>query len=973
MVLRFLQFIIFILVISPFVILAQSGKIVGKITDLETGEELIGANILVEGTNLGAASDVNGDFIILNVPPGTFTIVSKYIGYREVKTENIRVSVNLTTEVNFQMPSETYQIDIVVVVAPKPLINKNTTSQVNIVNQEDLKNLPIRTVNAIVGTQTGVVTKGTDIYIRGSRSDGVAFYVDGVLVNDPVFGGSKTSMINNAIEEIQVQAGGYPAEFGGANGGIISTTTRSGSENYTFGFEGITDNFANAGEDFLGGHSYGYSEYTFTASGPVIPNYKDLKFFFAGNNLYQRSQAKYYREYNFQNLIDPINPSFFDFDGNNSFTEGVETHDVFSINYPAGTLLNNGSNTYQLQGNVTWSSNPFSVKLSANHRWNENRQGMGWTNINRVNSAGLNQNYTFTGNIKVTHVVNTNAFYDVILNYFNDYAVQMDPIFQHDITLYGDSLANAQYGRTLLQDGDFVPPIKAYGLSFERFDRPFNGYTKTKYQSFGGKLNFLYQLGKIHEIKTGGEYTYYTVRRYDMPNTVSIANNILSIADGDQRGVYDRLDNYGYDIYGNAVDTGSIGPKHPVFAAFYVQDKMEFSDLVLNLGFRLDYIETDSKTFPNPHNVEFDADGIIDQEKLVDVDPIFQVSPRLGFSFPVTEQTVFHAQYGKFIQQSQLRNIFLGFNRSSDIIKGGFAELNPVGYGIRPERTTQYEIGFKQQLGQNFAFDITGFYKDIKDQVQIRPIFAESGASHVQYYALVNGDFSTVKGIELKLDLRRTDRISASIDYTFSDAQGTGSTPNEAGRAIWQSPTATPFYPVQISPLSFNQTHRGALNVDYRFAADDGPEILGSKVLSNLGLNLLFTFNSGFNYTRFEGFGNARVPLEAVNSSTTPWNFQLDARFDKSFALGPLNLNVYLWVINLLDIKNIVDVFGTSGDAVDDGFLATPEGQAGYNNFLINGGLEAAETYKQLYLASIYDADNFGTPRQIRLGVRLDY
>lgn len=966
---KFLQFILLLIVSTPILIFSQTGKIVGKVTDLETGDALIGANVLVNGTNLGAATDVNGDYVILNTPPGTYTIVARYIGYREVRMENIRISVNLTTEVLFQLPSETYQTETVVVVAPKPLINKNTTNQTSIVNQEDIKNLPIRGVNAIVGTQAGVVTQGGNIYIRGSRSDGVAFYVDGVLVNNPVVGGSTTGMINNAIEEIQVQAGGYSAEFGGANGGIISTTSRAGSENYNFGFEAITDNFANAGEEFLGGYAYGYSEYTFTAGGPVLPNFKDLKFFIAGNNIYQRSPATYRREYNFQNLVDPDAPSL---DPLLSTTENPYP-DTFSVFYPNGTVLNNGSNTYQLQGNLTWNLNPFSIKINANHRWNENRGGVGWTTVNRVNSASLNQNYTFTGGAKITHVISPVAFYDVILNYFNDYAVTMDPIFQHDITLYGDSLANADYGRTLRRDGEFATTLRAYGFGFERYDRPFNGYTKTKYQSFGGKLNFLYQVGKIHEIKTGGEYTYYTIRRYDMPNTISIADNIKSIADGDIGGAYDRLDNYGYDTFGNELNDGIQGPKHPVFSAFYIQDKMEFTDLVLNIGFRLDYINTDSKTFENPHDVQFNSEGIIDSASLVDVDPILQVSPRLGFSFPVTDQTVFHAQYGKFIQQSQLRNIYLGFNRSSDIIKGGFAELNPVGYGIRPERTTQYEIGFKQQLGSNFAFDITGFYKDIKDQVQIRSIFADPGASHVQYYALVNGDFTTVKGIEMKLDLRRTERISASIDYTYSDAQGTGSTPNEAGRAIWQSPTSTPFFPQQITPLTFNQTHRGSINLDYRFVDEDGPEVLGSKILSNFGFNLLFSFNSGFNYTRFEGFANARVPLESLNSSVTPWNFQLDAKFDKSFSLGPLNLNVYIWVINLLDIQNIVGVFGTSGDPIDDGWLASPEGSARYQGYLLNHGQEAADTYKALYLASIYNSGNFGTPRQIRLGLRLDY
>lgn len=961
---RILQFIFLLVLCTPLFIFAQTGKIVGKVTDAQSGEVLIGANVIVQGTNLGAATDINGEYLILNVPPGSYTIIARYIGYREMRYENIKVSVNLTTETNFQLPSETYQTETVVVVAPKPLINKNTTNQTSIIRAEDLENLPVRGINAIVSTQAGVVSQGGNLYIRGSRSDAVAFYVDGVLVNNPVTGGSQTGIINNAIEEIQVQAGGYSSEFGGANGGIISSTSRSGAEDYKFNFEGITNNFAKAGEKFLGGYSCGYSEYVITASGPVIPGFKDLKFFFAGNNIYHRNMAAYGREYNFKGLTDPLTPS------RNPFTNLADTFDVF---IPAGTVLNNGSNTYQVQGNLTLNINPFTFKLSANHRWNENRTGVGWTTANRANSAGLNQNYTFIGGLKVTHVLNPQSFYDLIFNYFDDYSVTMDPIFKHNIALYGDSIVNAQYGRTLRRDGEFLTNLRAFGFNFERSDRPYNDYVKSKYQSFGGKLNFLYQIGKTHELKTGGEYTYYTIRNYDTSNPIAMADNIRSIADGDLRGVYDRLDNYGYDIFGNPIDSGPEGPKHPVFAAFYVQDKMEFSDLVLNLGFRLDYIDPDSKTFENPRNVKFDADGIIDPAFLKTVDPTVQISPRLGFSFPVTDKTVFHAQYGKFIQQSRLRDVYLGFNRSSDVIKGGFAELNPVGYGLLPERTTQYEIGFKQQLGENFAFDITGFYKDIKDQIQLRAIYAEATAAHVQYYALVNGDFATTKGIEVKLDLRRSQRISATFAYTYSDAQGTGSTPNEAGRAVWQSPTATPYFPQQIAPLTFNQTHRGALNLDYRFTDDDGPEILGSKLLENLGLNLLFSFNSGHNYTQFTGFGNSRQPLEALNSSVTPWNFQLDARIDKSFSLGPLNINFYLWVINLLDTKNVVNVFGTSGDATDDGYLASPEGSGIYESYKLTKGLETAELYKQLYLASIYDSGNFGTPRQIRLGLRLDY
>jgi outer membrane receptor protein involved in Fe transport len=304
----------------------------------------------------------------------------------------------------------------------------------------------------------------------------------------------------------------------------------------------------------------------------------------------------------------------------------------------------------------------------------------------------------------------------------------------------------------------------------------------------------------------------------------------------------------------------------------------------------------------------------------------------------------------------------------ADNIKGGFAISQPVGFGLRPERTTSYEIGFRQQIGDNFAFDITGFYKDIKDQVQIRSIFADATANHRQYYAWVNGDFSTVKGIEFKLDLRRTQRIAASLDYTYSNAQGTGSNPSTTFRTIWQSPTAEPYFPQQIAPLDFNQAHRGFLNLDYRFAQNDG-----GPILERLGLNLLFSARSGFNYTLLEGYGNNRTPLEPLNASTTPWTFQLDLRLDKSFDIGPLGMNIYVWVINVLNTQNVTNVYNLSGDAYDDGYLTSQDGSAVVEGYRLNYGEEFAQLYEDIYRATSYAAGNFGTPRQIRLGLRINY
>jgi outer membrane receptor protein involved in Fe transport len=945
---------LFLLLFIPLVLFAQKGKIVGTVTDARTGEPLIGANVIIEGTLLGTATDFDGNILILNVGPGTYNLRGTYVGYQDLVIENIRVSVNLTTEVNFQLQEEALSTDAIIVIAERPLINKNVTNSNNIISAEDIENLPIRGVTAIVSQQAGIVNQGGNLYVRGSRLDAVAFYMDGVLVNCAIFGGAATTAINNAIEEIQFQAGGYSAEYSGANGGIISTHTKVGGENYHINVELITDNFADVGTKYLGGYSYGQSEYVLTVGGPVVPSYKNLRFFVAANNQFERSPQRFYIGIDEKGVYDPTLAA-----------SGLA--DTFDVYYPEGYRVMDHQNTYKVQGNITWDINPLTFRFNGSWRYTEGRNGVGILDYNRRDRAGANEGETITAALKLTHVLSGNSFYDINVNYFDDFVIPgMDPIFKHNITAYGDSIENSKIGTLLDGDSDLPVDYSAYGQTFERRVRPWDQYEKRRQTAWGASANFLYQLGKHNELKVGAEYRRMTIRRYAM-RPVRIAGLARSVADRDPRDVYSRLDNYGYDVYGNLTDEGSEAPKYPVFAGFYIQDKIEFADLIINAGLRYDYYFTDDQEFVNPHNIEFDENDRIAASSLKDVDAFTQLSPRLGFSFPVTEKTIFHAQYGKFYQQSRLRDIYSGYDVVANNIKGGFAITSPVGFGLKPERTTQYELGFKQQLGNNFAFDLTLFYKDIKDQVQQRTVYADEDANHLQYYVWENGDFETVKGFEIKMDLRRVSRIAGSIDYTFSDALGTGSNPSSSFRSIWQSPTADPFFPQQIAPVDFNQTHRGSIILDYRFAPNDG-----GPILQRVGLNMLFQFTSGFNYTRWEGFGNARTPLESLNFSSTPWTYRLDMKLDKSFIIGPVDFNVYLWITNVLNTQNVVDVFNTSGDAYDDGFLATTTGQTrsdGYARY----GEDKQALYEKIYRTAIYDATNFDPPRQIRLGLRLNY
>jgi outer membrane receptor protein involved in Fe transport len=207
-------------------------------------------------------------------------------------------------------------------------------------------------------------------------------------------------------------------------------------------------------------------------------------------------------------------------------------------------------------------------------------------------------------------------------------------------------------------------------------------------------------------------------------------------------------------------------------------------------------------------------------------------------------------QYGKFVQSPSLDIAYRGIYQAAQILTGSNLFTNPIAYNPEPIRTTQYEIGFSQQFTDFAAFDLTAFYKDIKGQLQYTIIYTAPGAQRSSYQAYVNQDFATTKGLELSLRLRRIDRVRAEINYTYSDASGTNSFAASAIGSINVNKNT----PTVLLPLTYNQTHRGTIFLDYRFGKDDG-----GPILSQLGFNFLFTFNSGHPYTlaQYTGLGQA--------------------------------------------------------------------------------------------------------------------
>lgn len=976
----------FLILLALFLASAVSGQglIRGKVSDLQTGEPLIAANVLVQGTAIGSATDANGVYHLRNLEPGTYTLRASYIGYQSITISNVRVSTDLTTEIDFGLPPEGIEVGTVEIVADKPLVVKDNTNKVRITTSEDIEALPVRGVNNIIGLSAGVVLQDNNVFIRGGRLDEVGYYLEGVSVNDPMTGGNAVNVVQDAVEEIQVQAGGYTAEFGGANAGIIRQQLKTGSTEIKAAVEYITDNIGfegsssdYSGDERLGAYWYGYNEFTASVGGPFFSN--KLRFFGLVNYSFQRdANPQPYPGIDLGLISDPV------------------SGDEINLLYRPGPVKGNSAENYTYTGTFNLNFNPFIIKLAGTYSENDGMRAFNTHrnagNISNILNEARIERQDFrngTGSIKLTHILSPTMFYEVSGGYFYQTRDLYDPYLKDDYQNYGDSLANAEFGFQYKDRYTRPDRVDIYDFSFNGYGDLLAGYLKAKREHITGNVAFSLLLDDVHSIKFGGDYEYHTIRNFSFNN-----ERVFSLAKlvDDPQGrtlaeinAAQGVNAYGYDLEGNETnEDGIFAPKHPVFASAYVQDKIDFEDIILNLGLRYDYIDVDNFEFVDPAmpDLTFDFNsGAVKEEGLKQVPSFNAISPRIGISFPVTDLTVFHAQYGKFVQQTRLNDIYQGLTATADQMVGGLFINTPVGFNIRPTRTTQYEIGFTQQVGDFASFDITGYYKDIKDQVVLDLQRTDKNSQFKSYNIYRNGDFATTKGIEITFNMRRTSRIAANASVSFQDARGTGSFPN-SNRGIVGAPLdgVTIFTPQYISPLSFNNSFRGNMNFDYRFGDNDGP-----KLLHNFGISLLAQFSNGHPFTRgiggadLEGDARDRRPVEPLNSSVTPSTLQVDLKVDKSFRLfDRVNLNVYAFVINLFDRNNVENVFLRTGSASDDGYISDPQ---------LSGELASNPEYVELYNAINVDYYEryqnapalftvpylYGPPRQIRLGIRLEY
>ncbi|RYD83636.1 MAG: TonB-dependent receptor [Sphingobacteriales bacterium] len=382
----------------------------------------------------------------------------------------------------------------------------------------------------------------------------------------------------------------------------------------------------------------------------------------------------------------------------------------------------------------------------------------------------------------------------------------------------------------------------------------------------------------------------------------------------------------------------------------------------------------------NQENVSKESEMKISKESFKDYVPQVNVMPRVSFSFPISTTAAFFANYDVLTQRPRSGNISTLDDYYYLKARATQTISNPA---LRPEKRTNYEIGFKQIIGKNSAISLQAFYGEIKDliqRVQINQAYPQT------YTTLGNIDFGTVKGLTAGYDFKRvgSSGIQLNLNYTLQFANGTGSDDASGQNLVnsGQPNLRTPF------PLDYDVRNQLVGVIDYRFGDGDdyaGPKGKAQNFFANMGMNLVLNARSGTPYTQQSnltqgegvvlGVANRSAITGGINTARLPWQFRADGRIDKDFFLkskkenarNTTYVNLYLAVVNILDAKNIVSVYRYTGLANDDGYLNSVQGQR-EASLAVN-----EEAFLDQYSIKANNPDNYTQPRTIRLGASINF
>lgn len=890
---RISTFCISLFCVAGFLQGATGGKIAGRVTHGESGEPLVGVNIMVVNESLGAASDDEGYYTILNVPPGTYEIMATSIGFKTARIQNIQVNSDMTRTVDIQLEPTVLQGEEVVVVAQQPLVRSDLTSSKSTVTEEDLETMPVESSSAILSTQAGV-TQGSDgaLHIRGGRSSEVVYMIDGIPVNASL----GQSISTNIISELTLISGTFNAEYGKAMSGIVNITTKDASRDLSGNVKlQAGDMFSKNTHIFTDVDEYDPTTFLrtdFDVSGP-IPLFKNSGFFMTGTIKNSKGWLYGVREHNTYDSYSLVGDQWDIMMTGDS--QRVALNDNFSVNTMMKLFITPTDNTklmYQLAAEKSeWQNYDHVWKYNPDGRYQHENQ------------------YVFHA-LHFTHTLSNKTYYTLKFSHSDkhaeDYVHKLDIPFEWNEDINGngriDELGRKSDGSPFTEDlngdgqltvvsvdwdfikehGSFIPnpvwytigdsiDVPHYVVNTARSDVPSyhfiyggqnTGYYLSDELTSTIKFDLTSQVTRNHQIRTGVEANFHTYHRNNMAIEMSSRT---------------QWQPYIPDVSSSAHDDYT---RHPFDFSAYIQDKIELQDFIMNIGLRYDYFDANDYTFSDAtHPAQSDT---------VKASPKSQISPRLGLSFPITDQGFIHFSYGHFFQMPSFYYLYLNpdLKRTSGVTRFGNPDLSA-------QKTVMYELGFQQQLSMTTAIDVTLFYRDIINWLSSEYNFIDNTFRYTKY---VTEDYGNVRGITFSFTQRSGHALTLNLDYTYQLAEGNSSSPDAAYYDNLRIP------PIEsekyVVPLDWDVRHSVNANITIR-------------PVQNAGISFLNRFSTGKPYTpAVQGQRNAEE-----NSDNKPFQMTTDMQAYYDFYVMKSRFRVALKIYNLFDRLNENYVHDDTGRA----------------------------------------------------------
>jgi len=858
-----------------------------------------------------------------------------------------------------------------------------------VLTDSTLATAPFRGVNAAVARVPGVVELDGNLHMRGGRAGEIGFYVNGMAVNRAVGGANGLPLIHNAIESVTVYSGDVPIKYGGHLSGAVETRLKIGGDKLKLTGEIVSDDFwavkdSRGAYEILGIdelYSFGYNDYVLTLGGPVHKTGNRLRFFIAGQSWNRASGATRFAGFDQDHY--PLIQNFTDRDLN----VVIDTLDLY-IHAPAGRLPSGRDRGWRFNGNLLFKAENYNI------RWDV----LAASSLDRASTAdpremlnihrGLEQeSEQVQSTLRVQFKPMAGMNLDVSLGYWRHRYENRDPVLGDEWKRWGYPADNAA-----LLDLSKPRHFTFFDITGPFPDTPPEQYSKGEEQRWSGRVVGTYDINRLHRLHFGGDFSLGTVRYYAIDG-LYYAKRYAAV--GGDPELYSPFDLYagllprmvGYDWLGNKVNESmeamswqiteeaewvhlQNAPLRPQRFSAYVSDQATLDALMVTAGLRVDYFDSG-------------LDGVAHLQDLNTIWPSFAtpdaeqprtahcknmfLSPSISAVLAMNSGLQLHAHLN---QSHQAPDPYWQWIAQTEHIinRNSFAyhHLPYANPNLKPQRVTNLEMGLNWEAAAGMDVGASIYYRKTEDQLGLRNVMPEWSGSRA-LTVVENSEHGRVKGLRLEMRYHDFSHAHFSASYTLQHAEGTASHPmSHWGEAFFAD---TPSYTDQPYALDFDVRHQFKIMAGGHTSAGSGPRFLGLYPLANLFFNGYFQARSGTSYTveYWAEMGSSAPPQPGpVNGARLPWFHQLDLTIGRRFSVGPVGLEVYLWVINALNAKSVVDVYPQTGRPESDGWLLTPVGEYMKKT--------RGDQWLHWYEAILTQCGSFGwqPPRQLRLGVRFE-